>query len=82
MISSNQFSDRKETNTAKCPLCGEPNQCALAADPSASECWCDSIDFPRELLDSIPDEAVRKTCVCQKCLIKYQESISSTNKSS
>ncbi|MBW1869649.1 MAG: cysteine-rich CWC family protein [Deltaproteobacteria bacterium] len=57
-----------------CPLCSGPNQCALAADPSVNECWCESVTFPRELLDQIPSDAVRKTCVCQKCLFEYQES--------
>jgi len=60
-----------------CPLCGEPNQCALAADPNTTECWCESENFQEELLAKIPDETVRKTCVCQKCLNKYRESISS-----
>lgn len=61
-------------NTARCPLCGEPNQCALAADPEATECWCDFVVFPEELLAQIPDAAVRKTCVCQKCLEQFWES--------
>jgi hypothetical protein len=82
MNSSNKLSDRKETNTAKCPLCGGPNECALAADPNATECWCDTLTFPRELLAKIPDDAVRKTCVCQKCLNEYQESIKAADKSS
>jgi hypothetical protein len=82
MISSNQFSDRKETNTAKCPLCGEPNQCALAADHNATECWCESADFQEELVAQIPDEAVRKTCVCQKCDDEYQESINADKRTS
>jgi len=64
-------------NTSTCPLCGEPNQCALAADPNATECWCETADFREELLVQIPDEVVRKTCVCQTCLNKYQESINS-----
>jgi hypothetical protein len=59
---------------SKCPLCGEPNQCALAADPAATQCWCDTVVFPAELLAKIPPEAVRKTCVCQKCLEEYLES--------
>jgi hypothetical protein len=61
-------------NIATCPLCGEPNQCAVAADPDATECWCESVVFPEELLAQIPDYAVRKTCVCQKCLIQFDES--------
>ena len=62
---------KNNLDTSTCPLCGEPNQCALAADPNATECWCESEDFPEELLAQIPGEAVRKTCVCQKCLNKY-----------
>ena len=60
-------------DTSKCPLCGNPNECAMAADPNATECWCESVIFPDELLAKIPEDAVRKTCVCQKCLKNYQE---------
>jgi hypothetical protein len=69
---------RRPLDTAKCPLCGEPNQCAMAADPDASECWCESVIFPEELLAKIPENAVRKTCVCQNCLKNYQESFNAT----
>ena len=61
-------------NTAICPLCGEPNLCAVAADPNATECWCESEIFPEELLAKVPDKAVRKTCICQNCLRDYQAS--------
>ena len=64
-------------STSTCPLCGGPNQCAVAADPNATECWCEGEDFPEELLAQIPEEAVRKTCVCQSCLNAYKESIAS-----
>jgi hypothetical protein len=57
---------------SKCPLCGGPNQCALAADPSATQCWCDTEKFPRELLAQIPAKAVGRTCICQKCLTRYR----------
>jgi hypothetical protein len=76
MVSSNKISDRKEANTAKCPLCGGPNECALAADPVATECWCDTLTFPQELLALIPEGAVRKTCVCQECLLRFKASAS------
>jgi hypothetical protein len=59
-------------DTTKCPLCGGPNQCALAADPTATECWCDDKKFPRELLEKIPAKAVRRACICPKCLERYQ----------
>ena len=58
-------------DTATCALCGGPNQCALAADPSATECWCDTQEFPDELLGRIPANAVRRVCICQKCLEQY-----------
>jgi hypothetical protein len=61
-------------DTAACALCGGPNQCALAADPDATECWCDSVTFDDALLARVPDIAVRKVCICQKCLIEHQES--------
>ena len=35
-----------EFHPARCPLCGEPNQCAVAADPEATECWCDLGEIP------------------------------------
>jgi len=69
-----KISEKRTLNTTTCPLCGGPNQCALAANPAATECWCDSVTFPRELLAQIPENAVRKTCVCQKCLARFQES--------
>ncbi len=58
--------------TSKCPLCGAPNQCALAADPAATECWCDDKLFPRELLAKIPAEADRRACICQDCLERFR----------
>lgn len=64
---------RPSLDAAQCPLCGEANRCALAADPNATDCWCDSVVFPAELLAKIPDNKVRKNCVCQKCLDKFTE---------
>jgi hypothetical protein len=64
----------KPIDTARCPLCGGTNQCALSTDPDADECWCATLEFPEELLAQIPQEAVRKTCICKKCLAEYQES--------
>jgi hypothetical protein len=69
------------SDPSKCPLCGKPNRCAVAADPNATECWCEFVEFPQDLLAQIPEEAVRKTCVCQKCLEKYQDSFKAMNKS-
>lgn len=81
MSSSAHPTNSSPLDTAQCPLCGNPNQCAVAADPSATECWCDLVVFPRELLAQIPGDAVRKNCVCQNCLEEYQESTNAADKS-
>ncbi|MCP4142479.1 MAG: cysteine-rich CWC family protein [Chloroflexi bacterium] len=46
----------------------------MAANPKATECWCESVVFPEELLAQVPDDVVRKTCICQNCLEQFQES--------
>jgi len=57
-----------------CPLCGQPNKCAVVADPNAKECWCESVVFPEELLDLVPEDAVRKACICLDCYNKFMAS--------
>jgi len=74
MTSPKKIFKRKKLNAALCPLCGKPNQCAMAADPNAAECWCESVIFPEELLAKVNESAVQKTCVCLNCLRDYQES--------
>jgi len=63
-----------DCDLARCPLCGEPNQCAMAADPEATECWCETEKFPHDLLARVPEAAVRRTCICQRCLKEHQRS--------
>ena len=82
MATSKKIPERNSLDTAICPLCGESNQCAMASDPEATMCWCEGVVFPEELLDQIPEIAVRKTCVCKNCLDTYQESINTTDLSS
>jgi hypothetical protein len=74
MSSSTNHANSPSLDTARCPLCGGPNHCALAADPTATECWCDSLTIPRELLDQIPEGAVRKICVCKECIKQFLKS--------
>ena len=57
-------------DTARCPLCGGPNGCAMAqagdgAAPAA--CWCMDVDFPPALLAQVPPEARRRACICAAC---------------
>ena len=52
---------------ARCPLCGEPNACALAADGSASACWCAAESFDAALLARLPAESAGRACICRRC---------------
>lgn len=55
----------------RCPLCGQPNRCAMANAPSACDrdtaCWCVNVTFSAELLARVPAQAERKACICQRC---------------
>ena len=55
-------------NTDVCPLCGESNQCAMAAGVSAElPCWCTQVPFSAEVLASVPPDAQGELCICQRC---------------
>jgi hypothetical protein len=57
---------------AKCPLCGENNDCQnICGDPEPNKnCWCKEVKFPKQLLDAVPVETKNKVCICQRCLNK------------
>lgn len=56
------------TDPKQCPICGHPNDCALAAGVESNErCWCFNKVFPPELLVRIPAHARQKACICQRC---------------
>jgi hypothetical protein len=57
----------------RCPLCGELNRCARAADPDAKKCWCVPKTFPQNLLERVPEHAVRRACICERCLRDHPE---------
>ena len=48
-----------------CPLCGEQNHCGVS---QPEDCWCRSETFSHELIESIPDNKVKKACICQNCV--------------
>jgi hypothetical protein len=51
-----------------CPLCGGPNQCAVARSGSfATPCWCAGVTIDPAALARIPDEARAQSCVCPRC---------------
>jgi len=66
-----------QCDPTRCPLCGELNQCAQAADPTATECWCGPMNFPHDLLARVPEPAVRRACICQNCLANHRNASSS-----
>ncbi len=55
-----------ELKQDRCPLCGGPNECGLAA--GKSECWCVEAKIGPEVLEKVPEEAKGKVCVCEKCV--------------
>jgi hypothetical protein len=54
-----------DVDPRRCPLCGGPNDCGIAA--GASTCWCFSTDIPPDVRDRIPPEARDLACVCRAC---------------
>lgn len=56
---------------ARCPLCGELNQCAMEiarlTGQAQETCWCVSATFTPELLATLPQAAQNRVCICEKC---------------
>jgi hypothetical protein len=56
-------------NPARCPLCGEPNDCRLCEPALANgSCWCATAHFPGELLARVPEALRNRACICQACV--------------
>ena len=64
------------TDASLCPLCGQPNQCAMEAQRvtglEQAPCWCTQVTFSQGLLDSIPAAGQHLACVCATCATKKQ----------
>ena len=54
-----------EFDRSRCPLCGRPIECGAAR--GESDCWCQSVTIPQEVLDRVPAEARGVACVCRRC---------------
>ncbi|RYF38448.1 MAG: hypothetical protein EOO27_50795 [Comamonadaceae bacterium] len=50
-----------------CPLCGQPNQCAIAAGLPAQSCWCMARVIAPEALAAVPTEQRGRVCICPAC---------------
>ncbi|MEM8607674.1 MAG: cysteine-rich CWC family protein [Myxococcota bacterium] len=56
-----------DLDTTRCPLCAEPNQCAVAAGQDPSTCWCMTATMDPDALARIPVEAQGLVCICPSC---------------
>jgi len=59
-------------NAANCPLCGQPNLCAmeqarLTGQPAREPCWCTQATFSADLLARVPEPARHTACICARC---------------
>lgn len=50
---------------SRCPLCGQANQCGMAA--GSTECWCFGATVSEEALERLPSGARGKLCICARC---------------
>ena len=51
-----------------CPLCGEPNQCAVAQSGSfATPCWCAGVIIDADALAKVPESERGRSCLCPRC---------------
>jgi hypothetical protein len=53
---------------ARCPLCGQSNQCGAQAGQDS--CWCFDLTIPASVLAAVPPEARGAACVCRACASK------------
>ncbi|UHJ65232.1 cysteine-rich CWC family protein [Melaminivora jejuensis] len=50
-----------------CPLCGQPNTCAITAGLPAQGCWCMSAPVSRAALARLAPEQRGRACICPAC---------------
>ncbi|MBF6629915.1 MAG: cysteine-rich CWC family protein [Comamonas sp.] len=50
-----------------CPLCGQANQCAIAAGLPPESCWCMQTSIDPAALERIAPQQRRKQCICPAC---------------
>src|SRR6202035_2572451 len=62
-----QMPDAPMSDKQKCPLCGQPNRCAMAEGHSVGACWCVSIRLTADMLEAVPTEDRGVRCICATC---------------
>ena len=63
------MSEGKYDDGKACPICGKPNDCALASGRDHESCWCWTTSMAEGVLDAVPDDAKGAVCVCAKCAV-------------
>ena len=58
---------------SRCPRCGAPNACTMAAGRSGEPCWCAGVVVPGALIASLPPEARGAACLCAACVAEANE---------
>ncbi|WP_419871875.1 cysteine-rich CWC family protein [Candidatus Pristimantibacillus sp. PTI5] len=59
-----------------CPLCGRPNECGIKAYEEKQEvCWCFHEQFPKELLQKLPELQRGKACICKLCAAAFRDDV-------
>jgi len=62
-----------DTTPDRCPLCGGPNRCAVAAGTAPRACWCMTAgDIPADLRDEADRRGGDERCVCEACIAHYR----------
>ncbi|WP_425583049.1 cysteine-rich CWC family protein [Zhongshania borealis] len=54
-------------SAAQCPLCGQTNQCAIAAGNAASSCWCMNSTFSGAAKQQAANTQGPQRCICKAC---------------
>ncbi|HLR10041.1 MAG TPA: cysteine-rich CWC family protein [Sporosarcina sp.] len=59
--------------TKQCPICKQENKCGTHVNENPSVCWCAFEAFPKEIFELVPDEKIRKACICATCLATVKQ---------
>lgn len=57
-------------DTTTCPLCQKLNFCDVN---NANGCWCMSTKVPQALIDKVPEQLKKESCICNDCIDKYHQ---------
>ena len=58
-----------------CPICKEENKC-MPGNNVNKDCWCTSLEIPREIFKFVPEESINKHCICVDCIEKFSKGYS------